>query len=130
MAKYVGKVFKVDDKKLKIRGNGAHYVYVKWYNPFTRKFRCRVITSLENRKVIPERERHSVLSSNSYYPVDNNTYNIFSRHKYIKLRSGIIEPIPVNKMKGFDLWSGYSGTRDVHITALKGNEQEKLSIRK
>ena len=130
MAKYVGKVFRVDDKKLKIRGNGAHYVYVKWYNPFTRKFRCRVITSLENRKVIPERERHGVLSSNSYYKIDEKTYNIFNRRKYEKLRNGDIEPIPAKKTKGFKVWSGFFDARDVHITALKGNEQKNLSIKK
>jgi hypothetical protein len=130
MAKYVGKIFRVDDKKLKIHGNGSHYVHVKWYNPFTRKFRCRVITSLEDQKYIPKSERHNVLSSNSYYQIDKNTYNIFNRRKYRKLRSGDIEPIPTRKMKGFKVWSGYFDTRDIHVTALKGNQQKHMSIKK
>ena len=130
MAKYVGKIFKVNDKNLKIHGNSSHFVYVKWYNPFTRKFRCRVITSLEEQKFIPEQDRHGVLSSNSYYQVNKNTYNIFNRHKYRKLRSGDIEPIPMKKAKGFKVWSGFFYTRDVDVTALKGNEQKNLSIKK
>ena len=52
MAKYVGKVFRVDNKTLKLKGRSAHYVHVKWYNPFTRMFKCRVLTSLENRQLL------------------------------------------------------------------------------
>ena len=130
MAKYVGKIFKVDDKKLKIHGNGIHYVHVKWYNPFTRKFRCHVITSLEDQITIPAMERHKVLSSNAYHQIDKNTFNIFNRGKYRKLRNGDIEPIPAKKAKGFRVWSGFLESRDLHISALKRNEQKNMSIKK
>ena len=48
MAKFVGKIFKVSNNKIGIRNDGAHNVHVVWYNPFKRKFRCKVITSLES----------------------------------------------------------------------------------
>ena len=52
MPKYVGKIFKVDNRTLKLKGSSTHYVHVKLYNPFTRKFKCRIVTSLENFWVI------------------------------------------------------------------------------
>lgn len=35
MAKYVGKIFKVNNRDLNIKGNSSHFVEVKWFNPFT-----------------------------------------------------------------------------------------------
>ena len=129
MAKYVGKIFRVNNAILNIRRRGSHYVHVKWYNPITHKFRCKVITSLEDKKVLSDKEKR-ILSSTPYYKEKDNTYNLFSKRKYAKLRNGEIEPIPVKKTKGFDVWSGYSSVRDVHIRVLKGNEQKHLSIKK
>ena len=60
MAKYVGKIFRVNNKTLRIKGSGSHFVHVKWYNPFTHKFRCYVITSLEEKKVLSPGERNNL----------------------------------------------------------------------
>ena len=129
MAKYVGKIFRVNNTALHIKRRGTHYVHVKWYNPFTRKFRCKVITSLEDKKTLSDKEKR-VLSSTPYHKEKDNTYNLFSKRKYTKLRNGEIQPIPIQKTKGFAVWSGYSGTRDLHISVLKGNAQKHLNIKK
>ena len=57
MAKYVGKIFKISDNKLGIHGTGAHMVKITWYNPIKRIFYGRVITSLEERKVLKPEDR-------------------------------------------------------------------------
>lgn len=58
MAKFVGKIFRIPDRYLKnILGNGAHFVHVTWYNPKNHKFRCKVITSLEEISSVPKSER-------------------------------------------------------------------------
>lgn len=129
MAKYVGKIFKVDNAKLKIRGNEAHYVHVKWYNPLTKRFKCKVITSLENKHVIKDGNKR-ILGTTPYIQADNGVYNIFDKKKYKKLRNGDIVPIPVSKARGFDIWTGYEETRNLHISALKGKEQKHLGIKK
>ena len=129
MAKYVGKIFRVNNRRLNIKRKGTHYVHVKWYNPFTRKFRCKVITSLEDKKVLSNEEK-KMLSTTPYHKEKDNTYNLFSKRKYSKLRNGDIEPIPIKKTKGFGLWSGYQGTKDLNINDLKGNEQKHLRIDK
>ena len=129
MAKYVGKIFRVNNAALNIKRRGTHYVHVKWYNPFTRKFRCKVITSLEDKKILSDEEKR-ILSSTPYHKERDNTYNLFSKRKYSKLRNGEIQSIPVQKTKGFNVWSGYSGSRDLFISALKGNEQKHLKIDK
>ena len=72
---------------------------------------------------------YKVLSSNAYHQIDKNTFNIFNRGKYRKLRNGDIEPIPAKKAKGFRVWSGFLESRDLHISALKGNEQKNMSIK-
>ena len=128
MAKYVGKVFKVNNKALKLKGSSAHYVYVKWYNPFTRVFKCRVITSLEKRIFLGENKR--ALGSTPYHKNEDGSYSLFEKQKYSKIRSGKIEPILVSRTKGFDVWHGYEGTRYLRIGQLKGNEQKHLSIKK
>lgn len=129
MAKYVGKIFRVSNKALKIKGKGTHYVHVKWYNPFTRKFRCNVITSLEDKRDLPKEKRHN-LHVMTFHKEDERTYHLFSRDKYEDLRNGQIVPIPVHKSKGFKVWSGYKETRDLTAKALKGNEQKHLHIEK
>ncbi|MBQ8229683.1 MAG: hypothetical protein IJZ32_03195 [Clostridia bacterium] len=129
MAKYVGKIFRVNNTALNIKRRGTHYVHVTWYNPFTRKFRCKVITSLEDKKVLSEDEKR-VLSSTPYHKEKDNTYNLFSKRKYSKLRNGDIQPISAQKTKGFEVWSGYSGSRDLFVSVLKGNEQKHLKIEK
>ncbi len=128
MAKYVGKIFKVDNKTLMLKGSAMHYVHVKWYNPFTRMFKCKIITSLEKRKFLRENKR--VLGSTPYHKNEDESYSFFEKQKYSKLRSGKIEPISVLKTSGFDSWHGYEGTRYLHAKQLKGKEQKHLSIKK
>ena len=129
MAKYVGKIFRVTNKDLKIKGKGVHYVNVTWYNPVTHKFKCKIITSLEDKKALSNEEKY-LLNIVPYNREGGNTYNLFARRKYAKLRIGEIEPIPVQKLKGFSVWSGYSGERDLSINVLKGKEQKHLKIEK
>jgi len=85
MAKYVGKIFRVSNKALKIKGKGTHYVHVKWYNPFTRKFRCKVITSLEEEKKLTNRNRE-ILKTSPFHKKSEKVFTVFSRNKYEKLR--------------------------------------------
>ena len=129
MAKYVGKIFKVDNAKLKIHGKEAHYVHVKWYNPFTKRFKCKVITSLENRHFIQDGNKR-ILGTAPFTQSSEGYYNIFNKKKYERLRKGDIVPIPVSKTKGFNVWTGYEETKNLHISALKGKEQRHLSIEK
>lgn len=117
MAKYVGKIFKVNDKDLKIRGNGSHFIHVTWYNPFKRKFRCKVITSLEDKKVLEGKQIKS--SRLTPHVKRGNIFNLFKKKKYNKLRNGHIQPIPITKTEGFDVWSGYDETRDLDLNTLK-----------
>ena len=128
MAKYVGKVFKVDNRALKLKGSTAHYVHVKWYNPFRRIFKCRIITSLEKRKFLGDNKR--ALGSTPYHKNEDGSYSFFEKQKYSKIRDGKIEPISVRKTTGFDVWHGYEGTRYLHVKQLKGKEQKHLSVKK
>ena len=128
MAKYVGKIFKIDNKTLKLKGGRTHYVHVKWYNPFTRKFKCKIVTSLENRKFLGDNK--SVLGSTPYQRNEDGSYSLFEKQKYSKIRSGKIEPISVLKTKGFGFWHGYEGTRYLQARHLKGKEQKQLGIKK
>ena len=131
MAKYVGKIFKVNNKALKIKGSGTHYVHVKWYNPFTRKFRCNIITSLENKKELDENQRRNLhLMTFSKEKRNSELYYVFNRQKYNKLRNGKIVPIPFSKTQGFEVWSGYSDVKNLHISSLKNNEQKHMKIKK
>ncbi|MBE6645963.1 MAG: hypothetical protein E7612_11445 [Ruminococcaceae bacterium] len=127
MAKYVGKIFRIDNRTLKLKGASTHYVHVKWYNPFTRLFRCRVVTSLENRIFLGENKR--TLGSTPYHKNEDQSYSLFEKQNS-KLRSGKIEPIPISKAKGFDSWHGYEGTRYLHARHLKGKERKNLIIKK
>ena len=38
MAKHVGKIFKVNNKDSNIKGNGSHFVEVKWFNSRFNKY--------------------------------------------------------------------------------------------
>lgn len=129
MAKYVGKVFKVPDRHLGIRGKGAHMIKITWYNPFKRLFYGRVITSLEDRKVLNSEER-KYLHLQNYHKESENVFLLMKRNKYEKLRNGKITPIPVTKAKGLDVWSGYSERKRIHISKLKNKRPEKVVISK
>ena len=129
MAKYVGKVFKLPDRKLGIKGNGAHMVKITWYNPFKRVFHGRVITSLENRETISESEKKN-LHLRTFHKESDSTYLFMNRSKYEKLRNGQIIPIPVHKASGLSVWSGYSGNRKIHIKTLKGQKALNIKIKK
>ena len=128
MAKYVGKIFRVNNKDLKLKGSATHYVHVQWYNPFTRMFKGKVITSLEKRKFVGENKR--ALGATPYHKNEDASYSFFEKQKYSKLRSGKIEAIPVTKTNGFDTWHGYEGICNLHIRHLKGKEQKHLNIKK
>lgn len=120
MAKFVGKIFKVSNNKLGIRNDGAHFVHVTWYNPFKRKFRCKVITSLESEKELNGKDLKQ-LKTTPYVKKrgSKNVFRLFKRNKYGKVRKGEIIPIPENKLKGFNVWSGYQNTVELFVSELK-----------
>lgn len=130
MAKFVGKIFRIPDRYLKnIRGNGAHFVHVTWYNPKNHKFRCKVITSLEEINTVPksERGRHK---GKTYAVYDDNHLAFFKYRKYSDLRNGDIQPIPVNKTKGFKVWSGYQGATELTLSEICKGKKTDLHIDK
>ena len=100
MAKYVGKIFQVANRHLGIKKQGCHYVHVTWYNPFSRKFRCKVITSLEDKHVLSKTER-KILGTTPFY-LSDRTYYLFRKKLYPDIREGNITPIPVPKTEGFE----------------------------
>lgn len=124
MAKYVGKIFKVPNNKLGIHSSGAHYVHVAWYNPFKRKFRCKVLTSLEEKKELIGKQIKQT-GKTAYAKGSGNTFFLFKKRKYKLLREGKIQSIPVQNLQGFDVWSGYMDSRDLHISVLKNSKYQK-----
>ena len=80
MAKYVGKIFKVNNQKLNIRGKGYHFVHVKWFNPVTRKFRCRVITSLEDEHAKSNIEKDVLNYSCRYFNRKTQKHCVLKKH--------------------------------------------------
>ena len=129
MAKYVGKIFKIPDKHLRLRGNGAHMVKITWYNPLKRIFYGRVITSLEERKVLTKEDK-KFLHLQTYHREQDDVFLLLKRNKYEKIRNGNITPIPVTKAKGLSVWSGFSERKKIHISKLKNLHPEKVVIEK
>lgn len=128
MAKFVGKIFRVSNSKLKLHGNDIHYVDVKWYNPFNHKFKCRVITSLEERLGKTELSSEQAKIACSVYDTKTQTHCVMKKNKYIQMRNGKIEPIPITQCENFDVWSGYSKT--IYLTKKDLKKKSKLKIKK
>ena len=128
MAKFVGKIFKVSNNKLGVRNDGAHNVHVVWYNPFKhnyewlefRRVLFRSITSLESEKELNGKELKQ-LKTTPYVKKrgTKNTFQLFKRNKYAKVRKGEIVPIPESKLQGFAVWSGYQNTVELSLDDLK-----------
>lgn len=128
MAKFVGKIFRVSNSKLKIHGNDIHHVKVKWYNPFNHKFKCRVITSLEERVDKTALNGETAKVACSVYNTKTKTHCLLSKTKYKQLRNGKIEPIPITECENFDVWSGYSKT--VYLTKKDLKRKSNMKIKK
>ena len=131
MAKFVGKIFKASDNVLGVRGNGAHYFKVVWFNPFKRKFHCKIITSLERTEKVEPKKKRQQLKNKAYVKKEgnNNEYCVFNRGKFEDLRNGDITPIPVPQTQGFPLWSGYMGTAELSLSDMrKAKPQPKKNI--
>ena len=128
MAKYVGHIFKVNNAALGIKRSGSHYVHVKWFNPFSRKFWCKIITSLEERKSLDQIKASK--KAKICLKGGGDDFYIFAERKYAKLRNGEIVPIPVDKTEGFSVWSGYYGSRYLARSKLKGNRKLHMKIKK
>ena len=129
MAKYVGKIFQVSNRILGLRGNRCHYVHVTWFNPKTKKFRCRIITSLEDVSVLSKSER-KVLQTTPFIK-SNETFFLFKKKKYKDLREGHVAPIPVGRTQGFDGWIGYTRSLDIERNHLQTSEATaRMSIKK
>ena len=123
MAKYVGKIFKANNKDLGLRGLETHYIKVKWYNPKKKKFLCRVVTSLETKYDNLESLRNSKLKNKTVIK-DAEKYYVLDISKYKKIRKGIITPIPIKDTKGFNVWSGYYNSRYITLDELKNLEKK------
>ena len=114
---------------MKIKRNGAHYVHIQWFNPFTKRFRCKIITTLED-KVELKGDDKRILGKGPFHKEIGDIYSVFAKNKYERLRKGQITPIPVSKTEGFGVWIGYEESKDLHISVLKGREQKNLRIKK
>ena len=101
MAKYVGKIFNVGNNKLKIRSSNSHAVYVERYDPKTKKFNCKVITSLEKEHYKKSVNKAFLQNRNYSYNKATDNYCVLNQSKYKKMRNGVITPIPTNKTKNF-----------------------------
>ena len=128
MAKYVGKIFRVANPKLKIRGNETHFVHVVWYNPRNKLFKCRVITSLEDAYPKTSVDRRILNKSCRTYNKENETHCVLNARKYRWLRRGKVEAIPTEQTENFGVWSGYSKT--VYLNKDDLINPTKLKIRK
>ena len=130
MAKYVGRIFEVSNRALNLRGNGTHKVHVQSYNPFSRKFRCKVITSLEDKTMDLSKIEKS-RRNNTFITVRGNEYFLFDNKKYDRLRNGEIVPIPMSRTDGFELWSGYESAQDLSLQILRKSKlKSNYRIRK
>ena len=128
MAKYVGKIFKVNNTHLNIKGGGTHLIHVKKYDPSKKLFYCKIITSLEKKR--SSQESMGDLRKVPHYKSRSGDLFVFSKSKYGRLRKGEITAIPVTQTKGFDYWHGYEGSAMLSKTALEGREQKGMSIKK
>ncbi len=126
MAKYVGKIFRVNNKELNIKGNGSHFVEVKWFNPFTRKFNCRVITSLEDVHEKSNIDKDVLKYTCRYFNKKTQKHCVLNNNKYRKMRFGVITPIPFNKTENFDVWSAYDKNIVLHKSKLKNLTNKKI----
>lgn len=132
MAKYVGKIFKVQNSKLGIKADGCHYVHVKHYDRKSKLFSCSVLTSLENEVDVPKKSRKDILDSVNYTKGNNeNSFKIFMKKNYRDIRNGNIVPIAINKTSGFNNWMGYS--KNVKLDKnnfFEDNTTKKMKIKK
>lgn len=130
MAKYVGKIFKVDNKKLGLRESKTHFVYVQWYDQKKKNFRCRVISSFEREMTFEKNDpKKKILSTTPFYKVSNNSFCIFKKQDYGKLRDGEIEPIPMKDLKNATHWYGFTKTVTLDRKDLK-MENKKMKYNK
>ena len=129
MAEYVGHIFKISNKVLRLPRRGTHYVHVTWFNPRTKMFRCKIITSLERQMNLPK-DRRQILSTGPSAHIEGDTFNLYDARTYKKLRAGVITPIPTTKSHGFPVWSGYFGVRELGIQQLVGNKSKNKHIDK
>ncbi len=130
MAKYVGKIFKVPNKELKLHGRDIHHVHVQWYNPHNHMFKCRVITSLEEAVplgALPKEPKKLICST---YDSQTGEHAVLTKTKYKQLRNGGIEPIPINQCENFKTWSGFSKTVYLSKSDLKLKNKSNMQIKK
>lgn len=126
MAKYVGKIFKVNNKDLNIKGNGSHFVEVKWFNPFNKKFKCNVITSLEDEYPKSNINKDVLRYNCRYFNKETQKHCVLNNDKYRKMRFGVIKPIPFNKTENFNVWSAYAESVTLHKSKLKYLTNKKI----
>lgn len=111
MAKYVGKIFKVDNKKLGLRKSRTHFVYVQWFDPKNKNFKCRVISSLETERYFEKDDPHRFeINGSLHHKNDENSFCFFKDDHYERLRNGDIEPIPMGDLENATHWYGFTKT--------------------
>ena len=130
MAKYVGRIFQVSNRTLNIKGQGTHFVNVTWYNPKTKTFRCKIITSLETEQKLVTTEQKKNLHLRAHLKKGYDTYYFLDKNAYHKLRNGEVQPIPIQKMQGFNLWGGYSSTIELKKSQLNIKKLQNKKILK
>ena len=70
-------------------------------------------------------KEREILKSTPYVYKGDDVFALFVMKKYTKIREGVIEPIPITKTKGFDVWGGYQETRFLSRGTLEGKERKK-----
>jgi len=129
MAKFVGKVFRIPDRYLGIKGHGTHYVKISWFDPREKIFHGKIITSLEEHlpksSMTPNDFRYR-----SHKRINNDLFAVVNNKKITDMRDGKIVPIPVSNAKGLERWSGYSGERLFDRTFLSRFIPTDIQIKK
>ena len=118
MAKYVGHVVQLSNSALKLPGAGTHYVHVQWFNPRTKKFHCRIVTSLEH-KISFSKGKKQMGKSPFYREKNDSVVYVFKRGHYEDIRNGTIVPVPVEKTSGFKTWIGLFESRLLPLHVMK-----------
>lgn len=125
MAKYVGKIFRVSNTKLGLRGNSTHYVYVQWYDMKNKDFKCRVISSLEREKKFSKNDpERAILGKSIFHRSSEDSFCIFKKQNYEMLRDGDIEPIPMRKLENATHWFGFTKSLRLNKEDLKYENKE------
>ena len=73
-------------------------------------------------------KEREILKSTPYVYKGDDVFALFVMKKYTKIREGVIEPIPITKTKGFDVWGGYQETRFFISGNIRRKREKKICL--